>query len=134
MGLGRAEEHAVGHDDGGAAAGLEQAQEERAEEQLGLLGLDDLLKVLGGGLVVEAASEGRIGEDEGVLLRIVVVGFSQLEGLTPLMIAACLGRRDVARALRAAGASAALTSRNGFAAADWGRQFGQPLDFVEELR
>ena len=43
-----AEQHAIGHDDGGAAAGLEQAQEEREEEQLGLLGLDDLLQVLGG--------------------------------------------------------------------------------------
>ena len=75
--LARPEEHAVGHDDGGAAAGLEQAQEEREEEQLGLLGLDDLLQVLGGGLVVEAAGEGRIGEDERVLLRVVVVRLGQ---------------------------------------------------------
>ena len=43
----RAEEHAVGHDDRGASAGLEQPQEQRQEEQLGLLGLDDLLQVLG---------------------------------------------------------------------------------------
>ena len=77
MGIGRAEEHAIGHDDGGAAAGLEQAQEERHEEQLGLLGLDDALEVLGGGLVIEAAGEGRIGEDEGVLLRVVLVALGQ---------------------------------------------------------
>ena len=35
--VGRAEEDAVGHDDGGASAGLEQAQEEGEEEQLRLL-------------------------------------------------------------------------------------------------
>ena len=73
MRFARPEQHAVRHDDGGASAGLEQTQEQREEEQLGLLGLDDLLEVLGSGLVVEAAGEGRIGEDEGVLLRIVVV-------------------------------------------------------------
>ena len=73
MRLGRAEEHAVGHDDRGAAAGLEQAQEEREEEQFGLLGLDDLLQVLGGGLVVEAAGERRIGEDQRVLLLLAGV-------------------------------------------------------------
>ncbi len=77
VGLARSEQHAVGHDDGSPAAGLEQAQEEREEEQLGLLGLDDLLQVLGGGLVVEAAGEGRIGEDQGVLLGVVVIGLGQ---------------------------------------------------------
>ena len=73
--VGRAEEHAVGHDDGGASAGLEQAQEEGEEEQLGLLGLDDLLQVLGGVLVVERSGEGRIGEDQRVfflLARVVL--------------------------------------------------------------
>ena len=64
--VGRAEEHAVGHDDGGASAGLEQAQEEGEEEQLGLLGLDDLLEVLGAVLVVERPGKRRIGEDERV--------------------------------------------------------------------
>ena len=73
MRLAGAEEHAVGHDDGGAAAGLQQAQEEREEEQLGLLGLDDLQQVLGGVLVVEGAGEGRIGEDQGVLLLVAGV-------------------------------------------------------------
>ena len=45
--LGRAEQHAVGHDDRGAAAGLEQPQEQGEEQQLGLLRLDDLQQVLG---------------------------------------------------------------------------------------
>ena len=77
MRLGRSEENAVGHDDGGPTAGLEQAEEEREEQQLGLLGLDDLLKVLGGGLVVEASRERRIGEDQGVCLRAIVVRLGQ---------------------------------------------------------
>ncbi len=71
--VGRAEEHAVGHDDGGASAGLEQAQEEREEEQLGLLRLDDLLEVLGGVLVVEDAGERRIGQDQRVFLLLARV-------------------------------------------------------------
>jgi hypothetical protein len=71
--LARAEQHAVGHDDRRAAAGLEQAQEEREEEQLGLLGLDDLQQVLGRVLVVEAAGEGRIGEHQGVFLLVAGV-------------------------------------------------------------
>ena len=75
--LARSEEHAVGHDDGGATAGLEQAEEEREEQQLGLLGLDDLLQILGGGLVVEASCKRRIGEDQGVHLRVIVVRLSQ---------------------------------------------------------
>ena len=72
--LARPEEHTVGHDNGGAPAGLKQAEEERKEQQLGLLGLDDLLQILGGGLVVETARKRRIGEDQGVLLRVIVVG------------------------------------------------------------
>jgi len=66
VGLGGAEQHTIGDDDGGSAAGLEQAQEQRREQQLRLLGLDDLLQVLGGGLVVEAAGERGIGEDQRV--------------------------------------------------------------------
>ena len=71
MRLARPEEYAVGHDDGGAAPGLEQAQEQGNEQQLGLLRLDDLLQVPGGGLVVEAARKRRIGEDERVPLGVV---------------------------------------------------------------
>ena len=47
------------------------------KQQLGLLGLDDLLQVLCGGLVVETARERRIGEDQGVLLRVIIVGLGQ---------------------------------------------------------
>ena len=77
VGIGRAEEHAIRHDDGGAATGLENAKEERHEEQLGFLGLDDALEILGGGLVIKTACEGRIGEDEGVFFRIVLIVFGQ---------------------------------------------------------
>jgi hypothetical protein len=63
-----AEQHAIGHDDGSTATGLEQAQEEGEEEQFGLLGLHYLLQVLSTVLVVERAGEGRIGQDEGVFL------------------------------------------------------------------
>jgi hypothetical protein len=61
VGGGRAEEHAVGHDDGGPAAGLEQTQEQGAEQQLGLLGLDDLQQIVVSGFVFEAAGKRRIG-------------------------------------------------------------------------
>ena len=77
VGIGRAEEHAIRHDNGGAATGLEHAQEERHEEQFGFLGLDDALEILGGGFVIEAAGEGRIGEDEGVFFRVVLIVFGQ---------------------------------------------------------
>ena len=77
VGLAGAEEDAVGHDDGGAAAGLEQAQEQGEKEQLRLLGLDDLQEVLGGVLVVQGAGEGRIGQDEGVALLVVRVVLGQ---------------------------------------------------------
>jgi hypothetical protein len=56
-----------------APPGFRQAQEEREEEQLGLLGLDDLQQVLGGVLVVEAAGEGRIGQHQRVLLLLAGV-------------------------------------------------------------
>ena len=75
--LARSEEHAVGHDDSGASSCLEQAEEEREEQQLGLLCLDDLLQILGDGLVVEASRKRRIGEDQRVLLRVIVVGLGQ---------------------------------------------------------
>ena len=69
VGLAGAEEHAVRHDGGAAAAHLEHAQDEGDEEQLGLLGLDGAQDVGVHVLVVEAALEGRIGQDdvEGVL-------------------------------------------------------------------
>ena len=79
VGLGGAEEDAVGHDDCRPPAHAEEAEKEGEEEELGLLGLDYAEEVLGGGLVVEATREGGIGEDEGVGAGVVGMGF--LEGI-----------------------------------------------------
>ncbi len=75
MRLARTEQHTVWDDDRGASAWLEQFEEQGDEEQLGLLGLDDLQQVLRGVLVVEAAGEWRFGEDErvGLLVSSVVL-------------------------------------------------------------
>ena len=73
----RAEQHAVGHDHRGASAGLQQAQEEREEEQLGLLGLDDGQQVFGRVLVVQAAGKRRVGVNQRVGLFIVGVVLRQ---------------------------------------------------------
>ncbi len=62
------EQHAVRHDDRRAAAGFEQAQEEREEEQFGLFGLNDLEEILGSILVIEAAGKRWIGEYQRILL------------------------------------------------------------------
>jgi hypothetical protein len=72
VGLAGAEQHAIRDDGGCAATALQQAQEKGQEQQFGLLGLDDLLQVLGGGFVVQAASKGRIGQDQGVFLGVVL--------------------------------------------------------------
>jgi hypothetical protein len=64
--LARSEQDAVGNDDSGATAGLEQLEEQRDEEQLGLFGLDDLQQVLRRVLVVEAARKRRIRPDQRV--------------------------------------------------------------------
>jgi hypothetical protein len=77
VGLAAAEQHAVGHDDRRAPAGLEQAQEQGQEQQLGLFGLDGLLQVLGGVFVVQAARKGRVGQDEAVGLGIARRAFGQ---------------------------------------------------------
>ena len=63
----------IGHDHRRAPTGLQEPQEEREEEQLGLLRLDDLQQVLGGVLVVEAAGEWRIGQHQRVLLLLATV-------------------------------------------------------------
>src|SRR5204863_7626378 len=72
----RSEENSVRHDDGGASARLEQTQKQRQEEQLGLLGLDYLLQVLGAALIVERSGKGRIGHHQRVFLILagVVLG------------------------------------------------------------
>ena len=64
VGLAGAEQHAVGHDHGAAAAVPEHAQHQGEEQQFGLLGLD--LAQQGGVdvLIVQAALEGRVGEDD----------------------------------------------------------------------
>jgi hypothetical protein len=59
----RAEEHTVRDDDRRAATRLEQLQEQRHEQQFGLLRLDDPLQVLGGRLVVEGPGKRRVGQD-----------------------------------------------------------------------
>ncbi len=65
--FGRTEQHAFGHDDCGASAGLEQAEEEREKKQFGLLRLDDLQQILRGVLVIERPGKGRIGEDDAYI-------------------------------------------------------------------
>src|SRR5690606_5013478 len=62
-----------GHDHRRAATGLQQAQEQGQKQQLGFLGLDGLQQVLGGGLVIQAAGKGRVGQDQGVFFLIQIV-------------------------------------------------------------
>ena len=62
VGVGRAEQDAVGHDDGGAPAVFEQAQEQVKEQDFGLLALGRQRRVDIGG--VNGAFEGRVGEDD----------------------------------------------------------------------
>jgi hypothetical protein len=67
---GGAEQHAVRHDNGRAPAGLQELQEQRHEQKLGLLGLDDGEQVFRGGLVIERARERRIGQHEAIAVGI----------------------------------------------------------------
>ena len=53
MSFGRTEENSIWDNDCGPATRLEQTEEESQEEKFGLLGLDDLLEILGTVLVVE---------------------------------------------------------------------------------
>ena len=46
MRLRRAEQNAIRHNDSGAPANLKQSQEQREEQKLGLLGLDDAQQIL----------------------------------------------------------------------------------------
>jgi len=62
----RAEQHSFGHDHRSAPADLQEPQEQREKQEFGLLGLDDLLQVLRGRLVIERAGERRIGEEKAV--------------------------------------------------------------------
>ena len=75
VGLGRAEQHPVRHDDSAAPAHLEHPQEQRQEQKLRLFRFAQLQQVGGHDVRVQTALEGRIGQDEGVLLPIrVLVG------------------------------------------------------------
>ena len=82
---GRAEQHAVRHDDRRAPANLEQPQEQREKQQFGLFGLDDLLQILRRRLVIERAGEGRIGEEQAVavLLARNILGRANREPRSP---------------------------------------------------
>ena len=63
-----AEQNPVRDDDCCSASGLQEPQEQRKEQQLGLLCLHDLLEVLGRVLVIQRSGEGRIRQDERVAL------------------------------------------------------------------
>ena len=79
VGLGAAEEHAVRHDDGGAAAVFQQVEHEPDEQQLALQGLGGVAAALAreaSGLVAEvvgidAAGEGRVGENIAVMAALI---------------------------------------------------------------
>jgi hypothetical protein len=75
--LGRSEQHTVGHDRRRPPTGLQQPQEEREEQQLGLPGFDDALQILGGVLVIQRPGERRIGEHHRIVLSIKSIGFGQ---------------------------------------------------------
>ncbi len=66
--LAGAEQHAIGHDHRRPAAELEQLQKQRHEQQLGFPGLHHPLQLAAGALVIERACEGRIGQNQGVLV------------------------------------------------------------------
>jgi hypothetical protein len=58
-------------------AGAQQAQEQGDEQQLGLLGLDDLQQVLGRRLIIQRSGEGRVGEDQRIGAGILVMLLGQ---------------------------------------------------------
>ena len=75
VGRGGAEEDAVGHDAGAAAANPEHPQKQGQEQELRLLGLADLEEVGGDDVRVQTPLEGGIGQDQGILVPVrVLVG------------------------------------------------------------
>ena len=68
-----AEEHAVGDDAGAATSRFEHAHEQSKEQQLGFVAVDHGAQRLAHALTVQAALEGRIGEDERVTLGVEVL-------------------------------------------------------------
>lgn len=73
VGLGGAEEDAIGHDAGASAALLQHPQEEGEEEELRLFGVGDGFQVVMDALGVDGALEGGIGEADGVAVADVVL-------------------------------------------------------------
>lgn len=73
MSLGGAEQHPIGDDDRPPAPHLQHPQEEGQEQQLRLLGLAQLQQVSGYDVRVQTPLEGRIGQDQGVLLPVRVL-------------------------------------------------------------
>jgi hypothetical protein len=53
VGVVGAEQHAIGHDHGSPAAGFEQLQEQRHEQQLGLLRFHHPLQLAAGARIVQ---------------------------------------------------------------------------------
>ena len=69
-----AKEYPIGHDGGTAATHGKHTGEESDKEEFGLLGIGDGQEGLADGLLVDAASERRIGKAEGVTPGVGVVG------------------------------------------------------------
>ena len=67
-GIGGAEQHAVGHDDAGASAGVEMVDEPFQEEQFGVAGVELVVEVGEDAFLLHLSGEGRVGEDEVELL------------------------------------------------------------------
>jgi hypothetical protein len=77
VGLAGAEQHTIGHDHSRPAAGLEQLQKQRHEQQLRFLGLHYPLQLAAGALVIQGARKGRIGEDQGVCVLLARAVFRE---------------------------------------------------------
>ena len=73
VGGGGTEEHAIGHDAGAATAHIQHLDEQGEEEQLGLFGFAYLEQIGRDGVVVQTALEGRVGQNERVLVPIRVL-------------------------------------------------------------
>ncbi len=59
-------QYAIGHDHRRATTGFQQANDQGQEQQLGLLGLDDLQQIFGTAFKVQRTSERRIGQYQRV--------------------------------------------------------------------
>ena len=75
VGRGGAEEDAVGHDAGAAAAHPEHPQKQGQEQEFRLLGLADLEEIGGDDVRVQTPLEGGVGQDQGIPVPVrVLVG------------------------------------------------------------